>query len=153
MRPAPLAWRYGSAARIEPRVGVEIDREGRGATPSSNSRLVGGRASEHAHARVVHEDVDAAEAGDDVVDQAMELRRVAHIGDEPGRLPAGRRDLVDHGLHTVRAEVDDRDPRTLVGEQVRRRAAHAARGARHDCGLAGDRPGQLRQSGLGHLCS
>ena len=152
MRPAPLAWRYGNAARIEPRVGVEVDRER--VTPSVlELRLVCGRASKHAHAGVVHQDVDAAEAGDDVVDQAVELRRIAHIGDEPGRLPAGRRDLVDHGLHTVRAEIDDRDPRPLVGEQVRRRAAHAARGARHDCGLAGDRPGQLRQSGLGHLCS
>ena len=77
----------------------------------------------------------------------MELRRIAHIDDEPGRLPAGRRDLVDHGLHTVRAEIDDRDPRPLVGEQVRRRPTHAARRPGDDHPPSGHRTGQCAQPG------
>ncbi len=121
--------------------------------PSSNVGLVGGRAAEHAHACVVDEDVDAAEAGDDVVDEPVDLRGVAHVHDVALRLTAGRIDLVHHGLDSVRPEVDNGDARAFVGEEVRSGAAHAAGRARDDRDLARDRAGELREPRFGHVRS
>ena len=44
----------------------------------------------------------------------------------------------DHGLHAVLAEVDDGHLGALIGEQVRRRAAHAAGRSGHDCDASAD---------------
>ncbi len=131
---------------------VEVHRE-RVAPPVLELGLVGRRAAEHAHARVVHEDVDATEPGDDVVDEPMDLRGIADVDDVALGLSPGAFDLVDDRGDSVRPQVDDRNARAFVSEQMGGRAAHATRRAGDDRDLACDRSRELGQPGLGHVRS
>ena len=86
------------------------------------------------------------------VDETRQLVGRRHVADHPERrlVAVNGADLVDHDGHGPVLEIGDDHPGTLVGEQVRRRPAHAARGAGDDRPLAGDRAGQRAQLGVGH---
>jgi hypothetical protein len=76
---------------------------------------------------------------DHVLDELVDLGRVADVAHPAERLPAGAGDLVDDHLHPVGAQVHDRDAGSFVGEEVRRGAAHPTRRAGDDGDVAGDR--------------
>ena len=91
-------------------------------------------------ARVVEEQVDAAEMLRGALDVALDLLGVPHVGLEGQHLGAGlahRRRRGDEG-HCV--EVDEHDARALAGESQRRGAADPARAAGDQCRLALESP-------------
>ena len=98
---------------------ADVDRED--AVPQLDRGLV-----EHADpgdAGVVEQDVDPAEALDDVAGQRLGGVRVGHVDAEVGRDPAGLAISPD-GLRGGRAiDVGDGDAGTFGGEEQRRRAA------------------------------
>ena len=138
-RPAPLACRCGSAARMSRAWAVRLTATvAAQASSKAASSAVG--PGQHRHTGVVHQDVETAEVGRDLVDELVDLRRIADVADPSPGVAAGGRDLRDDGLDTVGAEIDDGDAGPLVGEQVGGGAAHAARRPCHQRDLALDGP-------------
>ena len=82
-------------------------------------------------AGVVDEDVEAARALDDRVDQTGRLRTVAHVGLVHEGMPAVRLDRAERVLGAlVLLAVVDADGRARARQPLRDRAADAARGTR-----------------------
>ena len=94
--------------------------------------VVGADLDRDAHARVVHQDVDRTELLRDLGDHLDDRAGVGDVERPTGRRRPGGDDLTGHCVDTVRVAVGDRDLGALVGEEVRDRAAHSARGTRHD---------------------
>ena len=91
-----------------------------------------------ADARVVDQDVDAAEMPGDFWNDALDRFGIRHVqGPSPNRI-AGIGDFPDHGIERFGAHVERRHAGTLVGEQRCRGPAHAACRAGHDGDLALD---------------
>jgi hypothetical protein len=80
-------------------------------------------------AGIGHEDVDAAEFSDRVVDAGLDRRFVGHVHDDGGRPDAARLDLVGCGLRGSLVDVGDRDVRAIVGQHLGDALADATRGA------------------------
>jgi hypothetical protein len=93
---------------------------------------------------VVHQDIHLTEVADDLAHRGRAAGLVAHIAGIAPMLPP---DLRGCRLGIGRGQVDDRDPGAVLGEQLRRRLADAARRGRagDDRGLA------LQQHRLGSL--
>lgn len=95
------------------------------------------RSRDH-HPGVVHENVERAEVPNDLPDDAVHRVLVGDIQRPALRDGPGARDLLDHRVHTFGAQVGDSNLRALVGEQMSRRAAHAACGTGDEHDLARD---------------
>ena len=95
-------------------------------------------------ARVVYEDVDAAEVLGDLCHYLRDHVSVRHVE----RVGAGvRAALSRHCFARSEVEIGHRDVRTLGGKQFRRRPAHAAGGPGDDRDPSGNGAGAV---GLGH---
>src|SRR3954469_4728014 len=102
--------------------------------------------SGQAHTGVVDERVDRAERRTDLGDRAGGRPGLGHVGGDRVRPGARAGELAGDLGEALRVAIDDAHRSALVGEQVRGRAPHPARGARDDRDPAGDRAAQGRQA-------
>ena len=86
--------------------------------------------------RVVHQDVDAAEASHGPLDQGVDLGEIAHVRGHREAAPAERLDLAGGGFGGGRVDVGDGDVRARAREREGRRLADAAAAPRHHRDLA-----------------
>ncbi len=127
--PGAVAFEMGKAGPDHARVRGQVHGE-RGRP--RRFEVVGADLDRDAHARVVDEDVDRAELPRDLVDDLDDRARIGDV-ERPtgGQLPGGD-DLAGDRIDTSSVAIGDRDLGAFVGEQVRDRASHSARGTRHD---------------------
>ena len=96
-------------------------------------------------AGVVDQDVDAAEVGCDLGDDAVDVVLAADIELPAPRDATGAGDLGDHRID--RADVEHCDLGAFIGEQMCGRTAHAAGSAGDDGDFASDGTRKFAQSG------
>ena len=81
---------------------------------------------------IVDEDIDAAVAGDDVLDQRCDVAALRNVGHEQRGVAARGLDRVGDALAARLVEIDDGDLGALGGEQFCDLLADIAPGAGHD---------------------
>jgi hypothetical protein len=97
--------------------------------PSSLARA---RAALGNAARVVHQDVEAAEDLERGIDQARDVRRLEHVARALDRGAAGLPDLRRHLLERLRAAAGQRELRAFSSEHERDGPAETGARAGHD---------------------
>ena len=113
---------------------------------------IGERRVHQRDAGVVHHVVEPPRLRHRGVDQLPQLARVAHVAHSADRRirTVDGADLVDHGCDPALTEVCNDHPGALVGEEMRRCAAHPTGRTRDDRGPSGDRSGQRSETRRTH---
>ena len=142
IRPRPLARRWGSAWRTSVDVGGEQERDG---LLDDLGRQLGRLAGAWA-AAVQDEHVDAAEGAHRHLDEALEVLRDRQVA-----LDGERAEPLRLAFEHVAAAREHRDVRSLGGERLRGREAHAGRGAADDCRAPGESELHRRNASAGRV--
>jgi hypothetical protein len=148
MRPPFFPFRFmcGTAALIE--LNTDVRFCGDHLVPAflrqGFERAIGGALAGHAEeARpridpcIGEEDIEAAQLAGGAVEGGAQRAAVGHVGDSPTHMPALRLEFRDRLIEAGPVDVDQYDPRSIVGHGVGVRIADAARRAGDDDGEAG----------------